>query len=144
MNDMPVTFTVFGDPKPQGSKRHVGRGILVESGGQAFHDWRYDMTCGAREAMTARQPITGPVEVRATFSLKRPASAKKAGEYHAKRPDLDKLTRALLDALQAAGVVEDDSQVARLLVTKTYPGALIASPGLPGVRVDVIPLSADA
>ncbi|MGZ4610442.1 MAG: RusA family crossover junction endodeoxyribonuclease [Actinomycetes bacterium] len=141
---MPVTFTVYGDPRPQGSKRHVGRGILVESGGQAFHDWRYDMTCAAREAMSARQPLTGPVEVRATFSLKRPASAKKAGAYHAKRPDLDKLLRALLDALQASGVVEDDGQVARLLVTKTYPGELVSSPRLPGVRVDILVLSPDA
>ena len=48
---------------------------------------------------------------------------------HAVRPDLDKLARAVLDALVGAGVIRDDAQVAELHATKGYgerPGLAVA------------------
>lgn len=128
MNDAPVTFTVYGTPKPQGSKRHVGGGVLIESGGQALRDWRTDMTLAVRRVMDARMPLDGPVHVAVTFTLPKPKSAKR-GAHATKRPDLDKLLRALLDACSAGGCWHDDSQVVGVHATKTYPTEAMPLPG---------------
>ena len=44
-----VEFTVLGVPAPQGSKRHVGRGVLVESS-NALGPWRDAVAWAARDA----------------------------------------------------------------------------------------------
>jgi Holliday junction resolvase RusA-like endonuclease len=54
-----------------------------------------------------------------------------APEYCEKTPDLDKLVRAIFDALTDADVWNDDSQVVKLVTTKYYatdiqrPGVII-------------------
>lgn len=66
------------------------------------------------------QKIDGAVEMMITFSFIRPKSVsqKKRPEMTVK-PDLDKLTRAVLDAL-THHAYDDDSQVVWLHVNKTY------------------------
>lgn len=39
---------------------------------------------------------------------------------HSAKPDLDNLSKAVLDALVQAGVLEDDAHVTRLLLEKRY------------------------
>lgn len=39
---------------------------------------------------------------------------------HTKKPDIDNLAKAVLDALVKAGAIEDDRFVVRLLTMKTY------------------------
>jgi Holliday junction resolvase RusA-like endonuclease len=39
---------------------------------------------------------------------------------HTPRPDLDKLTRAVFDALTIAGIVEDDSHITSAVIAKRY------------------------
>ena len=70
------------------------------------------------------------------FYLPRPASASKTKKLPAsKRPDLDKLARAVLDALTDV-IFEDDSQVVSLGAFK-----YITNPGQqPGVKVTVYEL----
>ncbi|HXF73588.1 MAG TPA: RusA family crossover junction endodeoxyribonuclease, partial [Actinomycetota bacterium] len=58
------------------------------------------------------------LHVEATFYLRRPKRG--APIYPVRRPDLDKLTRGLLDALTAASVFGDDAQVVDLIVRKRY------------------------
>lgn len=59
------------------------------------------------------------LHVRLEFVLNRPAStSKRATPPAIKRPDLDKLIRAVLDALSSAGVWRDDSQVVSTLAEK--------------------------
>ena len=53
------------------------------------------------------------------FYLKRAKSAPKVSMSPTTRPDLDKLTRAVLDALTGT-VFEDDSQVVQIRVWKYY------------------------
>jgi Holliday junction resolvase RusA-like endonuclease len=51
-----------------------------------------------------------------------------APKFVAVKPDVDKLIRAVLDALTDAGVFRDDSRVVQVSATKIYadkPGALI-------------------
>lgn len=121
---------VPGRPAPQGSKRHVGRGIMVESS-KAVGQWRDDIRSWIR-AMHDAPPIGGPVAVQLTFVMPRPASAPKRSTPPAvKRPDVDKLARAVLDAIGSAGLWRDDSQVVDLHAAKRLaeldekPGVLI-------------------
>ena len=83
----------------------------------------------------AKELIQKPIEVGVLlrFTLPRPASAPKTKKALAsKRPDIDKLSRAILDAITDV-VIEDDSQVVSLGATK-----YIANPGeQPGVTVTV-------
>jgi len=65
--------------------------------------------------------FTGPLEVTLDFSLSRPKSAPKKRLWPAGRPDIDNLTKAILDAANQTGMVwSDDGQIVRLFVTKRY------------------------
>lgn len=141
-----LAFYVHGLPAAQGSKRHVGNGVMVESS-KRVKPWRQDVTAAATQAMTAvgHKTFTGPVSVHVTFFLPRPKSHYRTGarsgelkptapSFHASRPDSDKLCRSTLDALGIAGAYLDDSQVASLLAVKAYsatPGAQIEIRKLP-------------
>jgi Holliday junction resolvase RusA-like endonuclease len=122
-----VAFRVHGTPAPQGSKRAFitnGRAIVTDVNPTALRTWREDVKHAALDAMNGRQPFDGPVEVKVTFYLPKPKSVKR--ELPHVRPDIDKTTRSLLDALTSAGVFGDDAQVTDLHARKRYaeiPGA---------------------
>jgi Holliday junction resolvase RusA-like endonuclease len=121
-----LRVTVHGHPAPQGSKRHVGRGIMVESS-KALKPWREAVKWAALQAVprllgVADSPLTGPVVVDMIFTFRRPASHYRTGRNaHLLRdkapprpavaPDLSKLARATADALTDAGVWIDDARV---------------------------------
>jgi crossover junction endodeoxyribonuclease RusA len=112
-----IRFTVPGKPAPQGSKRHVGRGIMVESS-KELGPWRERVALVAHGAMNGRSLLAGAVTVCLDFVLPRPKSTPKRSTPHAtKRPDIDKLARACLDAITGV-VVGDDSQIVELHATK--------------------------
>lgn len=127
-----LTFDVFGDAVPQGSKRaivnrHTGKPAVIESGGARLRTWRSDVVAAARSAMSGQGPFEGPVTLFVVFHLRRPKRPK--NEVPIVRPDVDKLARGLLDALAAAGVFHDDAQVTDLSVRKRYsdePRAYVA------------------
>ena len=133
MNDHPVEFLCIGTPVPQGSMRHVGNGRMLHK--PQLLDWRSDLVLAARKVMDDRLPLDGPVVVHADFTLHRPKAAAKR-VWPSVRPDVDKLARGLLDALTAAGVVEDDAQVVDLRARKVYVGHPLAMP-IPGVSVRI-------
>jgi Holliday junction resolvase RusA-like endonuclease len=122
-----VAFRVHGTPAPQGSKRAFitnGRAIITDANPVLLKTWREDVKHAALDAMNGRLPFDGAVEVKVTFYLPRPKSVKRA--LPNVRPDIDKTTRSLLDALTSAGVFRDDSQVTDLHARKRYaeiPGA---------------------
>ncbi len=116
-----LRLEVFGDPVPQGSKRAFvvkGRAILAESAGARLKTWRQDIVGAARDALNGSGPFEGPVNVVLWFWLRQPKKPKHS--LPITRPDADKLTRSVLDALEAAGVVRDDAQVTTLSVRKRY------------------------
>ncbi|MEY8565172.1 RusA family crossover junction endodeoxyribonuclease [Corynebacteriaceae bacterium 7-707] len=125
-------FFVPGTPRPQGSKRHVGGGRMVE---QSKHlpAWRQALIVAARFAHHG-DPITGPVTVRAEFVFPRPKSLKdRPAPPHTSAPDTDKLQRAVGDALEQAGVIANDSQI-----TTWFPHKRRARPGEdPGAHITV-------
>lgn len=123
-----ISFFVAGVPQPQGSARAFvvqGRAV-VTSANKNLRPWRDSVLAAARAEMAvADERITKPtpVAVRITFYLQRPAShTKKQQERRAVtvRPDIDKLARAVLDALTVARVFDDDAQVYDLHVLKQY------------------------
>lgn len=126
-------FVVFvaGAPAPQGSKKHVGRGILVESS-KALAPWRTLVAWTVSQAWTGG-PLEGAVAVRLRFVMPRPKSTPKRFTPPAvKRPDADKLARAVFDAL--TGVCwRDDSQVVDLHASKR----LAELDEIPGVWINV-------
>lgn len=120
-----IHFSVEGTARPQGSKRHVGNGIMVESS-KHVANWRSWVRLKAVQAMSGREQIIGPVQIAILFQFDRPKkhSTKKglrpdAPQYHTSKPDADKLLRAILDALTGV-CFRDDSQVAYCLVRKHY------------------------
>lgn len=124
MSDLPeLCVFVPGRPAPQGSKRYLGKsggkGITVESS-KAVAPWRADVREEALKVWgTDRAPLLDALKIELDFVMPRPASTPKTRTPPAsKRPDLDKLARAVLDAIGSAGVWKDDSQVTHLNASK--------------------------
>jgi crossover junction endodeoxyribonuclease RusA len=111
---------VPGRPAPQGSKRHVGGGRMVESS-KAVGPWRTMVAWHAAQVYRGA-PLDGPLRVALVFVMPRPSGTPKRSTPAAiKRPDTDKLSRAVFDAL--SGVVwRDDSQVVELHAFKRIAG----------------------
>lgn len=126
---MTVTFFVHGKPEPQGSSRAfmAGGRPIITSANKNLKDWR---TIVALTAANHAHMFDGPVEVVLRFHLPRPVSLPKKITSHTKRPDVDKLARAALDALTGV-FFKDDSQVIALEAYKDY-----ADP-FPGVDITV-------
>lgn len=107
---MILRFEARGIPRPQGSKR-ILRGRMVESS-RGHAEWRRTV---AMAALAARQdrggewPVDRPVRVSVDFLVPGRPDA---------RPDIDKLSRSILDALTEACVIRDDSQVIELFALK--------------------------
>jgi Holliday junction resolvase RusA-like endonuclease len=134
-----IRFHVAGVPAPQGSKTIArtadGRPYVRADNPITLIPWRTAVATAAIEAMADLPPLPGPLALDALFRFPRPKAhyrtGRNAGELkptapnlHHGRPDLDKLLRALGDAL--TGIVwTDDGQLARIQARKVY-----GSPGL--------------
>lgn len=137
-----VAFRVIGDPATKGSTRAFirGRHAVVTNDCTREKPWAQAVWWFALEVAPA-SPWTGPVRVEVEFILPRPGrlGKRRFAVVHAHRPDLDKLTRSVLDALTGL-LWQDDGQVAALDVRKRY-----ADPGeAPGARVIAAPMEVAA
>ena len=133
---------VEGTPEPQGSSRafmHKGRPIIT-SANRKLRPWRARLDASFSARVGDRTPMLGPVSVTMTFRMPRPKShtgangltPSAAAAAPDTRPDVDKLARAVNDALTTAGVLHDDSQITRIIAAKRYadphehPGVTVA------------------
>lgn len=128
MSETNFTISVSGDPASQGSHA-IMNGRIVQVNSKKHKAWR---TAIVNEAISAFPenwvPLDEPVELIVNFYMPRPASVKRPLPSVA--PDLDKLVRAVGDALAIAGVYTDDSRIVRISARKLYaqgiePGATI-------------------
>lgn len=115
---------VRGMPAPQGSKRHVGKGRMIESSA-GVKPWRDSVTTYAVQArlkMRGFVKVTGPLRADMVFCFDRPKShmgtGRNAGLVRPSAPlrpdvtpDLDKLVRSTSDALKTAGIYQDDALI---------------------------------
>lgn len=114
-----LSVTVAGHPQAQGSMVATAGGGVRNMSRAKLGQWRASIGWACRSAMRT-QPIEGPVIVTLRFRLRTAREGPMT-----KRPDLDKLARAVLDAM--AGIVyRDDAQVVGLLARKdgAIPGVL--------------------
>ena len=123
---MKYVITVEGiEAAPQGSKKHVGNGIMVEVC-KRVGTWKKAVGREARKVV--KEIIIQPVHVELVFWFSRPVSHLNAkGEPKQSAPlypnrrqgDIDKLCRSTLDALTLSAIA-DDSQVVSLHARKYY------------------------
>jgi len=125
---MILDLHVPGEPVPQGSKT-VLRGRAVEGNAARLRPWRATVTAAAMAALPDGWDTEGCFQVVLRFHFARPkrhyaASGLLKGaappNWHGQRPDVDKLARAVLDALTDAGVWRDDAQVSSLIAQKVW------------------------
>ena len=119
---------VEGLPIAQGSKNAFNRGgriVLVESA-KGLKSWREIIAHVAK--MSNREVSDDAIKLSLLFLM--PAPKKLMRRYPTTKPDLDKLTRAVLDALTGVWYL-DDAQVVALDVQKGYTF------GKPGVYIGI-------
>lgn len=140
-----IEFFVPGIPVPKGSmrafafKRKTGKlGVAVSHDNERTRPWLAVVTAFAQEAMAGSPPVDAPLSVRLRFVLPRPQGhfgtrglRPSAPFAPAVKPDLDKLVRCVLDALNGVTWV-DDGRVVEVRASKAYGQA-------PGVLVEVEP-----
>lgn len=154
-----LEIVTYGRPAPQGSKRHIGKGIMVESS-KAVKPWRDDVKAATENAIRCDcpdncgslqpgYPLDGPLIVRMVFTAARPKSHYRTGRNsHLLRdtaparphgiPDLSKLIRSTEDALTAAGAWADDARVVEYERTaKVWAGEDPEALDAPGVRIAI-------
>ena len=122
-----IHFTVPGIAAPQGSKKAFrtkgGRIALVESSPNV-KPYRASVASAAYAA--GAKVLHGPIFITVVFQFVRPKShytakgaLRDAAPRYVGKPDIDKLCRAVLDALTGIAY-QDDSQVVALDASKVY------------------------
>ena len=122
-----LTFVVYGLPAPQGSKKYMGNGILVESS-KAVRPWRTDCKHAALACIPHDWDPSLPMSISVVFRFKRPAGQigkkglKPSSPQHltsARAGDVDKLLRSTFDSLTGVAF-DDDRQVVTVNASKRY------------------------
>ena len=110
-----LSFRVNGLPAPQGSKRHVGNGRMIEAS-KKVGPWR----AAVFEAVASLdfEPFANQCSIEIIFYLEKPKTVKRI--LPTVPPDLDKLIRGLLDALTLAHVWLDDALAVDITAVKIY------------------------
>lgn len=128
-----ITIRVAGRPQQAGSKRafKAGSRVLITDANKLLLPWQQAIRHAAAIALPMGfEPFRVPVFVKASFYFARPQghyrTGRQAGQckpdapyWHAAAPDLDKLCRAVGDALTGV-VVADDRLIAGWHAWKRY------------------------
>ena len=121
-------FIVYGEPVGKGRPRFAKRGNFVSTyTPQKTKTYEDEIRMMARAAMGSSEPLDTPVTVAIYIRVGIPASYSKQKRKDAlagtikptKKPDLDNIAKAFLDAMNEI-VYLDDKQVVGLHVTKVY------------------------
>jgi crossover junction endodeoxyribonuclease RusA len=123
-----ISFFAPGKPVAKGSWTPIPRRGKrpVFKGPKGLRAWEWTMAKAAQAAMVGRRPTSDPVKVGIVFVFARPKSHFRAGRYRhllkagvpeVPSKDLDKLIRAVLDAL--TGVVYVDDKLVAVLADNT-------------------------
>lgn len=111
-----IRFEVAGIPGPQGSKRHVGGGRMIESS-KKVKPWRAAVSAAARAHCV--EPLQGAVRVEIIFYMPAPKRLPKGRVHPSVIPDADKLLRSTLDGMSRIAY-HDDGQVTHIEAFKRY------------------------
>ena len=138
-----ISWTTIGEAAPQGSKRHVGRGIMIEAS-KKLPVWREQLI---NDIIAAADGVVFDSGVQVTLIFKFPRLKShfnskgklkpKSPVFKTTKPDLDKLCRAVLDAITLAGVIRDGSLCFSLEAQKMYC-QVGESPGVSGTITNLV------
>jgi Holliday junction resolvase RusA-like endonuclease len=120
-----ITIYLAGTPRPQPRARHVQKGrarFTVSTASPHAKAYRAQlvtaMRLAAQEASEAPLPAGGVgIKVEWFFATRDRA---RWGRLHTPTPDVDNLEKMVLDAAQAAGLLTNDSRVARVHKAKLW------------------------
>lgn len=136
-----LNVRVYGTAVTQGSKKgfvnpkNPKHAIVVDDNPPALKSWRQDVAAATAKAVAEQgwvKLVDRAASVRLLFILDRPKSWPLIDTLPRKQPDLDKLVRAVFDALKAGGAYKDDSQVVSLRADKRF-----STTQQPGVHIRV-------
>lgn len=126
-------FQVIGTPKPKARPRTVRNpktGFVHTYTPETTVNWEQTIVWQVKQALAAVQldndismlPFTGRILADVRINVERPKSLPKSIHYPMKsRPgDVDNLAKSVLDALQIAGVIDDDKTVTDLSTYKRF------------------------
>lgn len=136
-----IRLTVYGSPAPQGSKKHVGGGRMIESS-KKVKPWRQDVKAAAELWLHENgrpAPLDGPILARVVFTVPKPKSAPKTRRtFPDRKPDLSKLLRSTEDALTDAGLIADDARLVEFSrLAKVFPNEDPDALDRPGVLIEI-------
>ena len=127
-----LELIVEGSPVPQGSFRHIGNGRII-SANPKLNNWRQTIADQIAQ-QTHHRLIEARIRLELVFTLPRPKSVSiKRRAVPTTKPDLDKLTRAVMDAISLeryCQIIKDDFLVTDLHAVKRYDDV-----NPPGVRI---------
>jgi len=115
---MPIILDVQGIPRPQPRPRFV-KGRVVACADPNALRWIATVEAGAKELLKLRGKQSGPLAVAIGFRFPTKVKAR-WGKPHTFRPDVDNLSKLILDCLMRAGLIDDDACVSSLAVQKTW------------------------
>jgi crossover junction endodeoxyribonuclease RusA len=131
-----LTIRVLGTPRPKGSAKafvpmawatqalaagRAPRAIVTGDNNRNVKDWQHAIRAEAQIAMDRAPLFTGPVRVSIVFELQRPKTLARRIVHHTKKPDIDKLSRAVLDGMTGV-CIPTDAIVVELVARKVYAG----------------------
>lgn len=125
-----IEVWIPGAPKGQPRPRAFARGgkARVYDPGTA-EGWKGQIALALQDALDTNDRFdpTAPLAVSMRFSMPRPSAMRRKRPHpedgavpHVKKPDIDNLIKAVLDACTQLQIWHDDSQVCRLIVSKMY------------------------
>ncbi len=144
---MTLAFTVYGVAMTKGNHRAVTpKGMkfpVITESNRNVASWQQLVAEGASRAIAERPEaervlLTAGVRLTIAYYLPRPKKFSKRGVFvhHLTKPDLDRLERAILDALTAVAY-EDDKQVTEIISGKYY--AAVGAPARVDIAVEPAP-----
>ncbi len=122
-----MKLTVIGTPKPLKRHRHTKKGFTYDP---SFQD-KKQFSLQAN-IMKPDRPLEGALKVNLKFYFQRPKNHYRSGKfsnqlkknisgnYKTNKPDLDNLTKLVLDSLENCGFFRNDSQIASIVADKYY------------------------
>jgi Holliday junction resolvase RusA-like endonuclease len=123
-----IEFKVPGEPKGKGRPRFSRVGNFTKTYTDAKTKmYEEKIASAARLQMYPHEPLETPLNVTlelhvgvpVSYSKKRRYACLTGEEWPTKKPDIDNVAKAFLDAMNGI-VYKDDVQVIRLYVSKTY------------------------
>lgn len=124
-----IVFRVWGVAQPKGSARgFIPKGWtrpIITSDNPSLKAWELLVRAELQQVMATTSTtvkaslFNAPISVTLAFHLPRPKSAPRRVIYPTKRPDLDKLVRATIDACSGVAF-NDDTQVVAITASKLY------------------------